>query len=49
MSLMPAIAQNIDSPQRETPQSQTTNRVPHVQVDLEAAPPLAREMTNTGH
>jgi hypothetical protein len=39
MSLMPAIAQNIDSPLRETRQPQTTNRVPHVQVDVEAASP----------
>lgn len=40
---MPTIAQNIDSPLRETPQSQTTNRMPHVQVDVEAAPLGARD------
>lgn len=43
-TLMPAFAQSIDLPLRETPRPQTTNGVPHVQIGVEAVQELSEEL-----
>jgi phospholipase/carboxylesterase len=40
----PAIAQDSSFPMRETPRSETTHGVPHVQIDVQAIPELSEEM-----
>ncbi len=40
----PAIAQDRSFPMRETPRPETTNGVPHVQIDVQAIPELSEEM-----
>jgi phospholipase/carboxylesterase len=40
----PAIAQDSSFPMRETPRPETTNGVPHVQIDVQAIPELSEEM-----
>lgn len=40
----PAIAQDRSIPMRETPRPETTNGVPHVQIDVQAIPELSEEM-----
>ena len=40
----PAIAQDRSFPMREVPRPETTNGVPHVQIDVQAIPELSEEM-----
>lgn len=40
----PAIAQDTSIPMRETPRPETTNGVPHLQIDVQAIPELSEEM-----
>jgi len=41
---VPAMAQDLSFPMRETPRPETTNGVPHVQIDVQAIPELSEEM-----